>query len=229
MRTSDSIASIAPAIVKAQAVCHAVVKDKTAKVQSPKGSYEYNYSDFASVVEVIKPALAANELAMIQWAERATDGITVVTRLQHASGEWQETDTPVPGMFVSAQTLGSGFTYGKRYGAQAAMLLPSQDDDGKAATEGATPRPNTAKQVATDAFDELSIADQKYLQDLAVVLIDMTEGNDDAWGYLESKRLSTEHKLALWALLPSNVRTALKKAQNAAAVAKAAPALASQP
>lgn len=239
MRTSESISNLAAALVKAQSVCLAVKKDKVAKT----GSYSYNYSDFASVVEEIKPALAANELAMIQWSERQDDGITVVTRLQHASGEWQETDMFIPVAQVSAQAIGSALTYGKRYGAQSAMLLPSADDDGKEASSHAPaqqvdqPRPNTARQVAVDAFDDMPAADQKYLQDLSVAVIDMVEGNDDAHGYIEAQKLSLEQKLALWSLFPSSVRTALKKAQAEVAMKKAAlpkapklvPALASQP
>jgi hypothetical protein len=232
MRTSDSIANLAAALVKAQAMCLAVTKDKTAKVNSTKGSYEYNYSDFASVVQEIKPALAANDLAMIQWSERQDDGITVVTRLQHASGEWQETDTFIPVAAVSAQAIGSALSYGKRYGAQSAMLLPSADDDGKAATDqppahaatgGKDPaRPNTGAQVAKDAFDDMPADEQKYLQDLAVAVIDMVDGGDDAHGYLEAQKLSLEQKLSLWSLLPSKVRTALKKAQAEAAMKAAA-------
>jgi hypothetical protein len=135
MRTSDSITAIAPALVKAQAACESVTKDKVGKIETKSGAkYEYNYADFASVVEHIKPALRDNGLAMIQWGERHDDGITVVTRVQHESGEWQETDTFIPLAIASAQALGSALTYGKRYGAQAFMLLPSADDDGNEAT-----------------------------------------------------------------------------------------------
>jgi hypothetical protein len=224
MRTSESIANIAPALAKAQAMCLSVTKTKVGKIETKGGrSYEYNYNDFASVVQEIKPALTENNIAMIQWAERADDGITVITRLQHASGEWEETDMPVPVMIVSAQTLGSALTYGKRYGAQAAMLLPSADDDGKAASDKPVPRPNTAKQVSVDAFEELDAAEQKYLQDLATELIDMAHSGDDAYGYAKSKRLSTEHELAIWCLLPSDVRSLIKKQAPRPA------ALASQP
>lgn len=135
MRTSESIAKMAPALVLAQAACLSVTKDKVGKIETKSGrNYEYNYADFASVVEHIKPALRDNGLAMIQWAQREQDGITVITRVQHTSGEWQETDTFIPLAIASAQALGSALTYGKRYGAQAFMLLPSADDDGKEAT-----------------------------------------------------------------------------------------------
>ena len=135
MRTSESITKIAPALVKAQAACESVTKDKVGKIETKSGrNYEYNYANFASVVEHIKPALRDNGLAMIQWAQREQDGVTVITRVQHESGEWQETDMFIPLSIASAQALGSALTYGKRYGAQAFMLLPSADDDGKEAT-----------------------------------------------------------------------------------------------
>jgi hypothetical protein len=116
----------------------------------------------------------------------------------------------------------------------------TKDEDKKdaAANEDHThdpKRPNTAKQVAVDEFDNMSAAEQRYLQDLATAVVDMVEHKDDAHGYIESKKLSIEDKMALWSLLPSSVRTALKKAQVEAAqkatLAKApklVPALASQ-
>jgi hypothetical protein len=45
-----------------------------------------------------------------------------------------------------------------------------------------------AKQVLVDAFDGMSAADQKYLQDLSVAVIDMAEGGDDAYGYVVARK-----------------------------------------
>jgi hypothetical protein len=51
---------------------------------------------------------------------------------------------------------------------------------------------------------------------VAVDLIAMCEQGDpkSAWVKLESENLDSEQKVALWTLLPSKVRTALKKAKE---------------
>jgi hypothetical protein len=51
---------------------------------------------------------------------------------------------------------------------------------------------------------------------VAVDLIAMCEQGDPkaAWVKLEGENLDSEQKIALWTLLPSKVRTALKKAKE---------------
>jgi hypothetical protein len=51
---------------------------------------------------------------------------------------------------------------------------------------------------------------------LAVELIAMCEQGDpkEAWVKLEGEKLDDQQKIALWTLLPSKVRSALKKAKE---------------
>ena len=71
----------------------------------------------------------------------------------------------------------------------------------------------TPTQGATDNIPEEEL---QYLQEMAVELIAMCEQGDpkEAWVKLESENLDSEQKVALWTLLPSKVRTALKKAKE---------------
>lgn len=228
MRTSESIANIAAALSKAQAECATVTKDKTAKVKSDKGNYEYKYSDFASVVDELKPALAAHGLAMIQWGERHDNGITVITRVQHESGEWQETDTFIPVGAVSAQAVGSALTYGKRYGAQAFMLMPSADDDGKAATDSPPPahevqaakRGDTARQECIDAFEAMAPDQKDYLRGLGLEVTKLVRAKTNPNNWWEQMKFDQDEELAIWSLLDSDVRRVIKEAKNAAKEAK---------
>jgi len=220
MRTSESIAKIAPALVKAQAACVSVTKDKTGNIETKSGAkYSYKYADFAAVVEQLKPALRDNGLAMLQWAQREQDGITVITRVQHESGEWQETDTFIPLAIASAQAFGSALTYGKRYGAQAFMLLPSDDDDGAEATQNpAKPadRKDSARQVAVDAFDDLSAETQDLMRSHAAELGKLHAKRGDVITYLAEQNFDNEAKLALWSLLPAPVRSWIKDQEKIA-------------
>ena len=64
------------------------------------------------------------------------------------------------------------------------------------------------------AMDNIPQDEVQYLQELAMELIAMCEQGDPklAWERLEGENLDAEQKIALWTLLPSKVRAALKKA-----------------
>ena len=66
------------------------------------------------------------------------------------------------------------------------------------------------------AMDSIPEDEQNYLRELAMELIALCDGEEPkaAWVKLESENLEAEQKVALWTLLPSKVRTALKKAKE---------------
>jgi hypothetical protein len=66
------------------------------------------------------------------------------------------------------------------------------------------------------AMDNIPQEELQYLQELAMELIAMCEQGDPkaAWVKLEGENLDDQQKIALWTLLPSKVRSALKKAKE---------------
>jgi hypothetical protein len=66
------------------------------------------------------------------------------------------------------------------------------------------------------AQDNIPPEELQYLQEMAMELIAMCEQGDPkaAWDKLEGENLDAEQKIALWTLLPSKVRSALKKAKE---------------
>jgi hypothetical protein len=63
--------------------------------------------------------------------------------------------------------------------------------------------------------EELPIEILKYLDELAVELIAICEKDSKAaWMRLEQENLEPDQKVALWTLMPSNVRSAIKKAKG---------------
>lgn len=63
--------------------------------------------------------------------------------------------------------------------------------------------------------DELPIEILRYLDELAVELIAICEKDPKAaWVRLEQENLEADQKVALWTLMPSNVRSAIKKAKG---------------
>jgi len=80
--------------------------------------------------------------------------------------------------------------------------------------------PEETKQVVITptqgAQDNIPIEELRYLQELAIELIAMCEQGDPkaAWVKLEGENLDDQQKIALWTLLPSKVRSSLKKAKE---------------
>jgi hypothetical protein len=66
------------------------------------------------------------------------------------------------------------------------------------------------------AQDNIPPEELQYLQEMAVDLIATCEQGDPkaAWVKLEGENLDDQQKIALWTLLPSKVRSALKKAKE---------------
>ena len=66
------------------------------------------------------------------------------------------------------------------------------------------------------AMDNIPPEEVQYLQEMAVELIATCEQGDPkaAWVKLEEENLDAEQKIALWTLLPSKVRSALKNAKG---------------
>jgi hypothetical protein len=65
-------------------------------------------------------------------------------------------------------------------------------------------------------MDNIPEDEQNYLRELAMDLIALCEKEEPraAWVKLESENLDDQQKIALWTLLPSKVRSALKKAKE---------------
>ena len=66
------------------------------------------------------------------------------------------------------------------------------------------------------AMDNIPQEEVQYLQEMAMELIATCEQGDPkvAWDKLEGENLDDQQKIALWTLLPSKVRAALKKAKE---------------
>ena len=231
MRTSDSIAKIAPALVAAQKAIGGAVKDKTGKIVTKTGSsYEYKYSDLSSVLDEIKGPLNDNGIMLLQSPTADASGVCVITRLLHESGEWIEESLYMPITQGTPQAYGSAITYCRRYSAQSMVGLKSEDDDGRAASIAPEATPLARIKAATmngadvnrDAFDALGDEAQAYITEYAGHIKQLFADGGDVYGYTQAHTLDNEERMALWSLLPSNIRAALKKAKAEMQAPKAA-------
>jgi len=211
MLTSDSIKEIAAALPKAQAEIKSAMKDAT------NPHFKSRYADLASVIDACKVALNKHGITFLQPVRGGENGVIVETVLLHTSGEWICDAFSIPVDKNNAQGVGSAITYGRRYGLQSMVGIPAEDDDGNAASkspaERILARPSDAKQEAVDALARMDIADQQFIRDAAITVIDAHE-DGRAFTALADMHLDNEQKLAIWSLLPSNVRSAIKKAKT---------------
>lgn len=129
---STEIDKICAALSKAQGAMEGAVKDR----QNPH--FRNEYATLASVIEAVRGPLRDNELAFIQASGEMVDGaLPIETRIVHSSGQWFKSVLPMPVAQKTAQAVGSALSYGKRYALMTMLGVPSVDDDGEAATQGA--------------------------------------------------------------------------------------------
>ena len=111
------------------------------------------------------------------------------------------------------QNLGAVETYTRRYLWVTAMEIVEHD-----ALDSSAPIKEEKIIISPTqgAMDTIPEDEQNYLKELAIELIATCEQGDPkvAWVKLEAENLDSEQKVALWTLLPSKVRSALKNAKG---------------
>lgn len=125
MRHSESIAKLAAALVKAQAEAENALKNAT------NPHFKSDYANLEAVLDVAKPALSANGLALIQVPGYENGHATLESRLVHESGEWIEGTSGAPLQKGDPQGIGSATSYLRRYATAAIMCITQEDDDGQ--------------------------------------------------------------------------------------------------
>lgn len=135
---SDSVAKLADALAKAQAVMKAATINKT------NPHFKNRYADLAAVLEAIRKPLSDNGLSITQTTEVRDGGFVLVTTLRHSSGEWISSEYPLP-VAAKPQELGSALTYARRYSLSAMACIAADEDDD---AEGARQQGQTAAPVS---------------------------------------------------------------------------------
>lgn len=97
--------------------------------------FKSKYADLKAVVKAVKEPFASNGLSYVQFPIEENGRIGVETILMHTSGEWLSNSFTVQLSKQDAQGAGSAITYCRRYGLQAVAGIPSDDDDGNAASK----------------------------------------------------------------------------------------------
>lgn len=159
MNRSESIATFAGALAKAQAEMQNAAKD------AANPHFKSRYADLASVWDACRAALTKHGLCVVQTP--ATEGakVSIITTIFHASGEWISSELSTQAADPKPQSIGSALTYLRRYAlaAMAGVAPEESDDDGEAA-QGRNGGRSGAQQSrpATTTEQQLSISQQLY-------------------------------------------------------------------
>jgi hypothetical protein len=166
MKSSESIATIASALVEAQKEFAPALKT------SVNPHFKSKYVDLASAIEAAQPALLKNGIAVLQGTagEISTQSITVTTRIIHSSGEWIEDALTLPAVNrgnFDAQSAGSAITYARRYSYMSILGFAPEDDDGNAASGHFQQKPQVqpVSQFNKQAAESLADDDLSFLND----------------------------------------------------------------
>ena len=125
---SDKIDKLAAALTKAQA------EMKGAEKKSVNPFFNSGYADLHTVIESSFPHLTKHGLSVIQGNDSKPGEFFVTTMLLHESGQWIKSKLKMPIEKITAQSIGSTITYGRRYGLSAITGIAQYDDDGNAAS-----------------------------------------------------------------------------------------------
>jgi hypothetical protein len=129
LTSSNTIAEISAALALAQGQMQPAAKD------SINPHFGHSYASLASIWQACRIPLSQNGIGVIQ--STSTDGTRalVTTRMVHKSGEWFEDSVSLPVANPTAQGLGSGYSYGRRYSlsGMVGVVVEGDDDDGETA------------------------------------------------------------------------------------------------
>jgi len=153
MKMSENIAELAVALSKAQGQ----IEDATKDGINP--AFRSKYADLAAYRAVIREPLAVNDLAIMQLPRTRPGYVEVETILVHKSGEFVSETLEIPVSKFDAHGIGSGITYGRRYGLMSILCLAAVDDDGNAAVEKAPAQPAKKAEPTTPKMSKKEITE----------------------------------------------------------------------
>jgi hypothetical protein len=149
-RSSDTIATIAAALAKAQVELTNPEKSLIATIRSPfprEADRTFRYAPLSTGLDIVRKSLGRHEIAIIQSTDIDKEAglLRLTTILAHASGEWVCSEWPVCQIsdIGSAQRVGAALTYARRY-ALFTLVGIAGEDDLDAPDLGANPTPTAA-------------------------------------------------------------------------------------
>src|SRR6516165_3788463 len=134
-RSSNTIATIAAALAKAQVELTNPEKSLVATIRSPfprEADRTFRYAPLSSGLDIVRKSLGRHEIATIQSTDIDKEAglLRLTTILAHSSGEWISSEWPVCPIcdIASVQRMGAALTYARRYALFALVGIAGEDD-----------------------------------------------------------------------------------------------------
>jgi len=134
-RSSDSIASLAAALAKAQAELVNPEKSLVATIRPEVGSTSersFRYAPLSSGLDIVRKTLGQHDIATVQTTaiDQTAGMVNLTTVLAHSSGEWIASDWPVCAIADTAtpHRMGAALTYARRYALFTLVGIAGEDD-----------------------------------------------------------------------------------------------------
>ncbi len=194
--------NLAKSFISAKKAFSPALKDKT------NPHFRSKYADLGACVEAVNDAFLDNDIVFYQETSESDSGVIVETVLMHSSGETLRCGKiSVPASKQDAQGYGSALTYARRYSLMTACGIAPEDDDGNAAVKSQVEKTSATK----GAFEALGGKRQSVIVDVKTAINERMAADDIIGAYDEYSGIQDgEEKIALWALLDSRTRSALK-------------------
>ena len=134
-RSSQSIASLAAALAKAQAELVNPEKSLVAVIPSDgaaRAEQTFRYAPLSSGLDIVRKTLGQHEIATLQTTaiDQTAGIVNLTTLLAHSSGEWIASDWPVCAISETAtpHRMGAALTYARRYALFTLVGIAGEDD-----------------------------------------------------------------------------------------------------
>src|ERR1700761_4168794 len=134
-RSSESIASLAAALAKAQIMLTNPEKSLTGTVPAGRGDEQprtFRYAPLSSGLDIVRKALGEHGIAPLQTTtiDQDIQTVSLTTVLAHSSGEWIASDWPVCTLsdLSAPRRMGAALTYARRYALFTLVGIAGEDD-----------------------------------------------------------------------------------------------------
>jgi hypothetical protein len=134
-RSSESIASLAAALAKAQMELTNPEKSLvgTLPANGPdEPGRTFRYASLSSGLDIVRKVLGQHEIATLQTTliDQDIQTVSLTTVLAHASGEWIASDWPVCPLsqMATPRRMGAALTYARRYALFTLVGIAGEDD-----------------------------------------------------------------------------------------------------
>src|SRR5882724_7445339 len=134
-RSSDSIASLAAALAKAQMALTNPEKLLTGTLPGARPDEPgrtFRYASLSSGLDIVRKVLGQHEIATLQTTviDQDIQTVSLTSVLAHASGEWIASDWPVCALseMATPRRMGAALTYARRYALFTLVGIAGEED-----------------------------------------------------------------------------------------------------